>query len=120
MTESTVLAPGPMLPFCYREGVSEAALLRYFREVTRAVSKSRLGLEPLPYRHGSYLVDACAGDVELTVSDVTEEDAVLIAGELASLGARAVVRGSRICRHCGARVPDQASCVRCRRPLDGG
>ena len=49
---------------------------------------------------------------------VTEEDAVLIAGELGELGVRAVVRGSRLCPHCGARVPEQASCIRCRRPLD--
>ena len=91
--------------------------MRYFREVRRAVTRGNRGLGTQPYRHGTFLVDACAGDVELTISDVTEEDAVLIAGELAELGVRAVVRGSRLCPHCGARVPDQASCVRCRRPL---
>jgi len=98
--------------------VSESALVRYFREVRGAVARGNRGLEAQPYRHGTFLVDAFAGDVELTVSDVTEEDAVLIAGELTALGVRAVVRGSRLCPHCGARVPDQASCVRCRRPLD--
>lgn len=98
--------------------MSEAALVRFFRELRRAVARGNEGLEAQPYRHGTFLVDACAGDIELTVSDVTEEDAVLIAGELGELGVRAVIRSSRICPHCGARVPDQDSCVRCRRPLD--
>lgn len=84
------------------------------------MARGNRGLEPQPYRHGTFLVDACAGEVELTIRDVSEEDAVLIAGELSALGVRAVVRGSRVCPHCGARVPDQASCVRCRRPLHGG
>jgi hypothetical protein len=97
--------------------VSETALWRFFHDLRRAVARGNRGLGPLPYRHGTFLVDACAGDVELTVQDVSEEDAVLIAGELSALGVRAVVRGSRTCPHCGARVPDQASCVRCRRPL---
>jgi hypothetical protein len=98
--------------------VNEASLVRYFRELQRAVARGNDGLEAQPYRHGTFLVDACAGDVELTVSDVTEEDAVLIAGELGELGVHAVVRGSRLCPHCGTRVPEQASCIRCRRPLD--
>ena len=98
--------------------MSEAALVRFFHEVQHAVTRGNRGLESQPYRHGTFLVDACAGDVELTIQDVTEEDAVLIAGELGALGVRAVIRGSRVCPHCGARVPDQASCVRCRRPLD--
>ncbi|MEJ2291807.1 MAG: hypothetical protein P8Y13_04710 [Deinococcales bacterium] len=99
--------------------MSEAALVRFFREVRTAVARGNRGLETQPYRHGTFLVDACAGDIELTIQDVTEEDAVLIAGELGSLGVHAVIRGSRLCPHCGARVPDQASCVRCRRPLHG-
>jgi hypothetical protein len=98
--------------------VSEAALVRFFGELRRAVVRGNEGLDPQPYRRGTFLVDACAGDIELTVSDVSEEDAVLIAGELDALGVHAVVRGSRVCPHCGARVPDQASCIRCRRPLD--
>lgn len=98
--------------------MSEAALVRFFRELRRAVARGNEGLEPQPYRNGTFLVDACAGDVEFTVSDVTEEDAVLIAGELGELGVHAVVRGSRVCPHCGARVPDQTSCIRCRQPLD--
>jgi len=100
--------------------MSEAALWRFFGDVRRAVARGNRGLDALPYRRGTYLVDACSGDVELTVSDITEEDAVLIAGELEALGVRAVVRGSRTCPHCGARVPDQSSCVRCRRPLRSG
>ena len=98
--------------------MSEAALVRFFAELRRAVARGNEGLDAQPYRRGTFLVDACAGDIELTVSDVSEEDAVLIASELDALGVRAVVRGSRVCPHCGARVPDQASCVRCRRPLD--
>ncbi|HKI56976.1 MAG TPA: hypothetical protein VKB31_07460 [Trueperaceae bacterium] len=97
--------------------MSEVALWRFFRDVRRAVARSNRGQGMPPYRHGTFLVDACAGDVELTIQDVTEEDAVLIAGELSALGARAVVRGSRLCPHCGMRVPDQDSCVHCRRPL---
>ncbi len=98
--------------------MSETALVSFFRDLRRAVARGNEGLEAQPYRHGTFLVDACAGDVEFTVSDVTEEDAVLIAAELGELGVRAVIRGSRICPHCGARVPDQASCIRCRQPLD--
>lgn len=98
--------------------MNEAALWRFFRDLRSAVARGNHGLERHPYQHGTFLVDACAGDVELTISDVTEEDAVLIAGELTSMGVRAVIRGSLVCPHCGARVPDQASCVRCRRPLD--
>lgn len=99
------------------EAMNEAALWRFFGDLRRAVARGNDGLAPHPYRRGTFLVDACAGDLELTISDITEEDAVLIAGELTALGARAVVRGSLRCPHCGARVPDQASCVRCRRPL---
>jgi len=98
--------------------VSEAALVRYFGELRRAVARGNEGLDPQPYHRGTFLVDACAGDIELTVSDVSEEDAVLIASDLGALGVRAVVRASRVCPHCGAHVPDQASCIRCRRPLD--
>jgi len=99
--------------------MNEAALWRFFSDVQRAVARGNDGLATHPYRRGTFLVDACAGDVELTISDVTEEDAVLIKGELEALGVRAVVRGSRTCPNCGARVPDQASCVSCRRPLAG-
>jgi len=99
--------------------VSEHALWRFYRDVRRAVTRGNRGHGPQPYRHGTFLVDACAGDVDLTIQDVSEEDAVLIAGELSSLGVRAVVRGSRVCPHCGLRVPDQDSCVKCRRPLAG-
>lgn len=97
--------------------MSELSLWHFYRDVRRAVARSKRGQGAPPYRHGTFLVDACAGDVELTIQDVSEEDAVLIAGELSALGVRAVVRGSRHCPHCGQRVPDQDSCVRCRRPL---
>jgi hypothetical protein len=63
------------------------------------------------------MVTARAGEVELTVKDVSEEDAILIAGELADRGVRALVSGSLLCPSCGQRVPDQSYCVRCRAPL---
>ncbi len=97
--------------------MSERALWRFYREVRGAVARANEGRGRQPYRHGTFLVDACAGDVELTIQDVSEEDAVLIAGELHALGLHAVVRASTICPHCARRVPDQASCARCRRPL---
>lgn len=97
--------------------MSELALWRFYRDVRRAVASANRGRAAQPYRRGTFLVDACAGDLELAIRDVSEEDAVLIAGELNALGVRAVVRGSRVCPHCGLRVPDQDSCVNCRRAL---
>ena len=63
------------------------------------------------------MVTALSGDIEFTVSDITEEDAVLIAGELKDMGVRALVRGTVVCKECSRRVPDQAYCVRCRAKL---
>lgn len=95
----------------------EDALLAFFREVDAAVEASNEGAGAGPYRHGAFLVSARAGDVELTVKDVSEEDAVLIAGELRALGARAVIRGSLRCPACGRTVPEQAHCSVCRARL---
>lgn len=115
---------------CYPDLVSddaeraESALWRYFHDVRAAVARGNRGTARQPYRRGTFLVDARAGDVELVVSDVTEEDAVLIAAELAELGVRAVVRASVRCPTCGARVPAQDYCAACRARLadeqDGG
>jgi hypothetical protein len=97
--------------------MNEERLWRYFSEVRAAVEAANQGQESQPYRRGTFMVTAVAGDVELTVSDVSEEDAVLIAGELKALGIRALVSGSVICRACGRRVPAQRYCVQCRARL---
>lgn len=92
-------------------------LWSYFREVRAAVERAHRGGADHPYRNGDYLVRAEANEVELTVRDVSEEDAILIASELAELGARTSVRAQRSCPACQRRVPDQAYCVHCRSPL---
>ena len=89
----------------------------YFREVREAVQRANDGRGDQPYRSGDHLVHAEVDEVELTVRDVSEEDAILIAGELADLGARTSVRRQRTCPSCGRRVPAQAFCVACRAPL---
>ena len=75
------------------------------------------GRSSQPYASGTFVVSALADDIELTISDVSEEDAVLIASELADMGVRSVVRGSVVCPKCQARVPKQAYCVQCREKL---
>lgn len=97
--------------------MSEEALWRYVRQLHAAVRAGNEGRAKQPFRKGTYLVAARAGDIEVTVKDVTEEDAVLIAGELRSYGVHTVVRGSTTCPHCGARVPEQQYCSACRRRL---
>lgn len=101
--------------------MSETELWRFFREVHQAVLDGNAGRAGQPYRRGTFLVCALAGDVELTIQDVSEEDAVLIAAELRELGARALVRGTLACPGCGRRVPAQEHCVHCRArlPEDG-
>lgn len=99
--------------------MGETELWQFFREVREAVAKGNSGSSDHPYHPGTFMVTALAGEVELTVKDVTEEDAVLIAGELAGRGVRAMVSGSLNCPTCGHRVPDQDYCVRCRAPLRG-
>jgi hypothetical protein len=97
--------------------VGEAALWRFFREVHAAVAAANRGEASQPYRRGRHVVSALAGDVEVTLKDVSEEDAILIASELRSYGVHVVVRGSVVCPRCGARVPEQAHCIACRAPL---
>ncbi len=92
-------------------------LWRYFHDLRQAVARGNRGTDRQPYRRGTFLVDARAGEVELVVSDVTEEDAILIAGELREAGVRALVRRTLICPGCGARVPEQAHCTSCRARL---
>jgi hypothetical protein len=97
--------------------MAERDLWEFFREVRDAVNEGNRGVATQPYRSGTFMVTARAGEVELTVKDVSEEDAVLIAGELGERGVRAEVSGSLVCPACGQRVPDQSYCVRCRAPL---
>lgn len=92
-------------------------LWQYFRDVSTAVSAANEGGGAQPYARGSYMVSAFADDLELSVTDVSEEDAVLIAAELKAMGVRAVIRNSFVCPHCGQRVPEQEFCVNCRKKL---
>lgn len=102
----------------YADRVSEDALWKYVRELHEAVDRGNRGDAPQPYRKGRYLVSARAGDIEVTVKDIAEEDAILIAEELRSYGVRTVIRGSTVCPQCGARVPAQGFCTQCRARLD--
>lgn len=92
-------------------------LWRYFRDVSSAVNAANREGSSQPYVRGSFMVSAFADDLELTVTDVSEEDAVLIKAELQEMGVRAVIRRSFVCPHCGLRVPEQDYCVNCRGKL---
>lgn len=92
-------------------------LWNYFRDVNAAVEAANTGGTSQPFKRGIFIVSALAGDVELSVKDVSEEDAILIAGELKELGIKAIVQGSVICKNCQARVPEQVCCVQCRAKL---
>ena len=96
---------------------TEQHLWRYFKELKTAVDAGNRGDSKQPYRNGAFLVSALSGDIEFTVSDITEEDAVLIAGELKEMGVRAIVRGTIYCNTCHKRVPEQAYCTSCRTKL---
>lgn len=100
-----------------RDVSDDHPLWRYFRDVSTAVSAANSDGSAQPYARGSYVVSAFADDVELSVTDVSEEDAVLIAAELKTMGVRAVIRHSFVCPHCGLKVPEQDYCVNCRRKL---
>ncbi len=92
-------------------------LWRYFRDISSAVSAANRGEGKQPYVSGHFMVCAIEGEIELSISDISEEDAVLIASELHSIGVKAVVQGSNICPSCGKRVPKQDYCVNCRAKL---
>lgn len=96
---------------------SKRDLWQYFQEIRTAVEAANRGDASQPYASGRFIVAAVSGDVELTVSDIAEEDAILIASELNAMGVHAVVRASVLCPACGERVPAQAHCVRCRARL---
>lgn len=95
----------------------DQALWHFFKELNRAVAAGKRGELPPPYASGTHLVSARAKDVELTIKDVSEEDAVLIAAEIRLLGARATIYDSTTCPNCGQRVPTQRYCTSCRQPL---
>lgn len=101
----------------YPERVSEEALWKYVRELHAAVEKGNRGDAPQPYHKGPFLVSARAGDIEVTIKDIAEEDAILIAGELGAYGVHTVIRSSTTCPHCGERVPMQRYCTSCRERL---
>lgn len=101
----------------YNTNVSEENLWRYFRELRTAVEQANQGTQTQPYQHGSFIVSAIAGDSELTISDVSEEDGILIAAELQTLGVRAQLQASVCCPHCQQRVPEQSYCISCRGKL---
>ncbi len=96
---------------------SDETLWRFFREVRRAVEAGNRGLANQPYQSGSFMVTALSDDIELTVSDVSEEDAVLIAADLKAQGVHALIRATARCPTCRARVPVQDYCVNCRARL---
>jgi hypothetical protein len=95
----------------------DEALWRFFREVRRAVEAGNRGLAEQPYRSGAFMVTALANDIELTVADASEEDAVLIAAELKEQGIHTLIRATAPCPKCGVRVPRQDYCVNCRARL---
>lgn len=97
---------------------TDKQLWQYFKEIKTAVDAGNRGDSFQPYRSGVFMVTAVSGDIEFTVSDITEEDAVLIAGELKDMGVRALVRGTVFCKACDRRVPEQDYCVRCRSKLN--
>lgn len=92
-------------------------LWRYFKDISSAVNAANRGEGAQPYVSGHFMVSAIEGEIELSISDISEEDAVLIASELHSLGVKTVVRGSFICPTCGKRVPKQDYCTHCRAKL---
>ena len=96
---------------------TEQHLWHYFTEIKTAVDAGNRGDTVQPYVSGTFMVTALSGEIEFTVSDITEEDAVLIAGELKDMGIRALVRGTQACPRCGKRVPAQDHCVHCRSKL---
>ena len=93
------------------------ALWRYFREVNKVVQTANAGDAAQPFKRGTFMVSALAGDVELVVKDICEEDAILIAAELNELGAKANISATLHCQDCGERVPAQTYCVNCRAKL---
>ena len=95
----------------------EEQLLRYFKEIRAAVEAGYQGKTSQPYRNGTFMITALEGDIELTIKDISEEDAVLITSELKDMGIKVQMTPSIICPTCGNRVPVQDYCMSCRSKL---
>jgi hypothetical protein len=96
---------------------SEQALWQYFCDVSEAVDSANQRSQNQPYASGQFIIVAQAGDIELTVSNVAEEDAILIAAELRAGGVNVNVRNTLICPNCQQRVARQSYCTFCRSKL---
>ncbi|MEM7736518.1 MAG: hypothetical protein AAF267_12080 [Deinococcota bacterium] len=96
---------------------SEQALWQYFCDVSEAVDDANERGKGQPYASGQFMIVAQAGDIELTVNNVTEEDAILIAAELRTGGVNVSVRDTVICPTCQQRVAKQSYCTSCRSKL---
>lgn len=88
-------------------------LWSWFRELRTTVEAANAGDGDHPFRRGDFEVHAAADEVELTLRDVSEEDAVLIASELRSLGATARLVALADCPGCGHRGPAESPCPDC-------
>lgn len=72
--------------------MTEDKLWRYFRELNEAVQAASKGESSPPFQQGQYSVVALSGDIELSVKDISEEDAILIASELKAMGVEASIQ----------------------------
>ncbi len=66
--------------------MTEDKLWTYFRELNEAVQAASKGEISQPFRRGQFSVLAMAGEIELALKDISEEDAILIASELKAMG----------------------------------
>lgn len=97
--------------------MADNVLWQYFREIRQALRDAEQGRHSSPYQSGTFLVTAVADEVELTVKDISEEDAILIVSELSARGVAATMYATVICPCCGARVAKISHCSRCRAKL---
>ena len=88
-------------------------LWSWFRELRTSVEAANAGHGEHPFRRGDFEVRAVADEVELTLRDVSEEDAVLIASELRALGATVRLIALATCPRCDGRMPADAPCPAC-------
>lgn len=92
-------------------------LWQFFKEVKQAVDKANQGDDSQPYQGGQHMITALTDDLELTIYDISEEDAILICSELSDMGVKTLMRASVICPGCHKRVPEQDYCTNCRQKL---
>jgi hypothetical protein len=97
--------------------MQDKALWQYFREIHEAVQNAEAGKDSPPYKSGTFMVTAIADEVEFTVKDVSEEDAILIASELQARGVQATLYATVICPNCHQRVAQISHCSSCRARL---